>query len=132
MNAAHALRIRRRNLDFGMRGPVPVHWLGGDGHRTRFFDAMSIMFPEGERAFIESVQHYRQAVRGDTQLAADVDAFIGQEALHSREHHRYNARLAAAGAPVSSFSLLRFSLLRIHHQPNSPVADHNGSYTLRS
>lgn len=102
MKAAHAARIARRNLDFGMRGAVPVHWLGGDCHRTRFFDALSIMFPEGERAFIESVQHYRHAVRGNAQLAADVDAFIGQEALHSREHHRYNARLAAAGAPVDT------------------------------
>ncbi|MEA3092728.1 MAG: putative metal-dependent hydrolase, partial [Caballeronia sp.] len=42
--------IRRRDLDFKMRDDIPVHWLGSECHVTRFYDAMSIMFPEGERA----------------------------------------------------------------------------------
>src|SRR5262249_48410398 len=33
-------------------------------------------------------------------LKHDVKGFVGQEAMHSREHRRYNEALAAAGLPV--------------------------------
>lgn len=90
----------RRDIDFGMDAQIPVHWFADNCHMTRFFDAMSIMFPEGERAFIESVQHYRHRVGNDTELARTVTEFVAQEALHSREHVRYNRRLQEQGAPV--------------------------------
>ncbi|SIO46945.1 metal-dependent hydrolase [Paraburkholderia phenazinium] len=94
--------IRRRDLDFNMKDAIPVHWLDGECHITRHYDAMSIMFPEGERAFIESVSLYRDHIAPGTPLAEDVAGFVGQEAIHRREHQRYNARLAAQGAPVAA------------------------------
>lgn len=94
--------IRRRDFDFNMRDHIPVHWLDGECHVTRFYDAMSIMFPEGERAFIESVRLYRHQIAGNTHLAEEVSAFVGQEAIHRREHQRYNQRLAAQGAPIAA------------------------------
>jgi predicted metal-dependent hydrolase len=94
--------IRRRDLDFNMRDDIPVHWLDRECHVTRFYDAMSIMFPEGERAFIESVCLYRDQIAGNVSLADEVAAFVGQEATHRREHQRYNERLAAQGAPVAA------------------------------
>ncbi|RQH05831.1 metal-dependent hydrolase [Paraburkholderia dinghuensis] len=94
------MRFHRRDIDFGMGAPIPTHWLGGDCHLTRFYDAMSIMFPEGERAFIETVQHYRSRISADAELAYAVTEFIAQEAIHTREHVRYNRRLQAQGAPV--------------------------------
>lgn len=93
--------FHRRDIDFGMHTPVPVFWCGGDCHRTRFYDAMSIMFPEGERAFIESVRLHHDRIGDDPALLRDAAEFIAQEALHSREHTRYNRRLAAQGAPVA-------------------------------
>ncbi len=92
--------LRRRDIAFDFGASIPVHWLGGHCHRTRFYDAMSIMFPEGERAFIESVQHYRDRIRGDASLDRTAKEFVAQEALHSREHVRYNRHLQAHGAPV--------------------------------
>lgn len=92
--------LRRRDISFDFDAKIPVHWLGGHCHRTRFYDAMSIMFPEGERAFIESVQHYRDRIRGDAGLEHTVKEFVAQEALHSREHVRYNRHLQEQGAPV--------------------------------
>lgn len=92
--------LRRRDIVFDFGATIPVHWLGGHCHRTRFYDAMSIMFPEGERAFIESVQHYRGQIRRDASLECTVKEFVAQEAFHSREHVRYNRHLQEQGAPV--------------------------------
>ncbi|MEW6346148.1 MAG: metal-dependent hydrolase [Paraburkholderia sp.] len=94
--------IRRRDLDFPMSDDIPVHWLDGECHITRYYDSLSIMFPEGERAFIESVCLFRDGIAPGTPLAREVAGFIGQEAIHRREHQRYNARLAAQGAPIDA------------------------------
>jgi predicted metal-dependent hydrolase len=96
------LGFRRRDIDFSMDAPVPVHWLDGHCHLTRFYDAMSIMFPEGERAFIESVKLFRDRIGDDEALRLAAKEFIAQEALHTREHARYNRRLAEQGAPVAT------------------------------
>lgn len=100
MTLPRAMRFHRRDIDFGMSAPIPAHWLGGHCHLTRFYDAMSIMFPEGERAFIETAQHYRNLTCTDAELAYAVTEFVAQEALHTREHVRYNRRLQAQGVPV--------------------------------
>jgi len=92
--------LRRRDIVFDFDAPIPMHWLAGHCHRTRFYDAMSLMFPEGERAFIESVQRYRGRIRGEASLECAVREFVAQEALHSREHARYNRHLQEQGAPV--------------------------------
>jgi len=67
---------------------------------THFFNALSIFFPVGERFFIASVRNYRDQVT-DAQLKEAVTAFIGQEAMHSREHEHYNRLLKDDGMPVS-------------------------------
>ena len=35
---------------------IPRYWLGGDPFKTRFFEAMSLTFPDGERYFIDCVR----------------------------------------------------------------------------
>ncbi len=57
---------------------------------------LSGLFPDGEEMFVESVRHYREQVT-DPDLRRQVNAFIGQEAMHSREHRRLNDRLAQLG-----------------------------------
>jgi predicted metal-dependent hydrolase len=112
---ASALPFERRDIRFGMHNEIDRHWLGGDVHRTRFFDAMSLMFPEGEKFFIDSVRLCRERAAGDPELEHDVLAFIGQEAMHRREHMAYNARVAAQGAPaveIEARLLARLDLAR--------------------
>ena len=58
--------------------------------------ALSGLFPDGEEMFIESVKHYRDQVT-DPDLRRQVNAFIGQEVVHGREHRRLNERLAELG-----------------------------------
>ena len=67
---------------------------------TAFYNGMSLTFPQGEAFFIESVRHYRDAVAGHQQ--AQIDAFIKQEAAHSREHLHFNKQVEEAGYEVTS------------------------------
>jgi predicted metal-dependent hydrolase len=94
-------QIVRRDLHFDMDADIPRYWLDGDAHKTRFFDAMSLMFPDGERFFIDSVRAYRAEIAVDAALNAEVGGFIGQEAMHSREHLEYNERLEKQGIGAS-------------------------------
>jgi predicted metal-dependent hydrolase len=89
-----------RNVRFPIDARVPRYWHGGRAGLTRFFDNLSIAFPAGERFFIRSVRHYRDRVQ-DPALLAAVKLFCAQEGMHGREHDRYNAHLAAQGAPVA-------------------------------
>ena len=91
--------IRTRNVDFGRGGPLPRHWHGGDPYVTHFFNGLSIMFPEGERFFVDSVRHFQDAIT-DPKLKEDVRGFCGQEGIHGREHRRFNERVAELGYPV--------------------------------
>lgn len=88
-----------RNLKFELDASVPRFWLGGERSVTAFFNNLSILFPAGERFFMEAVSGQRGAVT-EPKLAADVRGFFGQEGVHTREHVAYNAMLRAQGYPV--------------------------------
>ena len=68
---------------------------------SHFFNALSVFFPEGERFFIGSVRNYRGSIR-NAELRRAVSAFIGQEAMHGREHQAYNQLLRNAGLPAEA------------------------------
>ena len=73
--------VPREKLDFGLDGDIPKHWFGGDPFKSRFFDAMSTIFPEGERYFISCVRDYRDQV-SDPKLLQDIKDFMRQEGQH--------------------------------------------------
>lgn len=66
---------------------------------SSLFVIFSGIFPPGERFFVESVRHYRDRI-SDPVLKAKISGFIGQEALHGREHERLNEFFAARGLDV--------------------------------
>jgi predicted metal-dependent hydrolase len=112
--------ITRRDIHFS-HSDIPRYWFGGDVQRTRLFDAMSLMFPEGERFFIESVRHYRERIAQDAQLDADVRGFIGQEAMHSREHAVYNARLEQQNVGAAELEAAALRNLNLAREKASPA-----------
>lgn len=75
-------------------------WHGGSRHLSHFFNALSLFFPAGERFFIDSVRHYRERIT-DAELKKAVTGFIGQEAMHTREHIEYNKLMTDAGLPAA-------------------------------
>jgi predicted metal-dependent hydrolase len=93
------LTINPRNVMFGRGRSCDRWWNGGDPVATAFYNGMSLTFPLGEAFFIESVRHFRDAVPPAQQ--AQIDAFIKQEAAHSREHSHFNRQVHDAGYEVS-------------------------------
>lgn len=67
-----------------------------------FFDHLSLVFPPGERFFIASVRTYESQIAHLPELQQDTRRFYQQEALHGREHQRYNDRLKEHGYPVAA------------------------------
>ncbi|MEK9720496.1 MAG: metal-dependent hydrolase, partial [Quisquiliibacterium sp.] len=63
-------------------------------------NALSLLFPSGEKFFIDAVRAYRERIE-DPQLASQVRAFIGQEGWHRSVHADYNAWLESFGLPAS-------------------------------
>src|SRR5256885_4428190 len=91
--------VQQRDIHFDVAGLTPATWHPRGAHVSHWFNAMSIFFPEGEKFFIASVRKHQERVT-DERLREDVKGFIGQEAMHGREHRVYNAWLAQHGYPV--------------------------------
>lgn len=90
----------RRDLHFGLPPERIGNWHQLGGNASHFFNALSLFFPDGERFFIHSVRNYRERIQDPT-LNRAITAFIGQEAMHSREHAECNELLDRAGLPGS-------------------------------
>jgi predicted metal-dependent hydrolase len=86
-------------MDFGLDGDIPRYWFNNNPFQTRVFDAMSVLFPMGERFFIACVRDYRDQVL-DPALQQDIKAFIWQEGQHTHVHNQYNKRLKQQGIDV--------------------------------
>ena len=93
------LEIHPRQLAAALPDPMPRYWHGGDPFKSHLFNAMSVLFPEGERFFIHSVRLFRDQIK-DPVLLEQIRGFIGQEGHHSREHENYNQRLRELGYDV--------------------------------
>jgi predicted metal-dependent hydrolase len=59
------------------------------------------VFPDGEDFFVRSVRHFRGQVT-DPELKRQVAGFIGQEAMHGREHRALNDRFGELGYPAKN------------------------------
>jgi predicted metal-dependent hydrolase len=88
----------RRDFKFNLPGNHIHDWHGRGSHVSHLFNALSIVFPVGERFFINSVRAYKERI-SDAELGAMVRGFIGQEAMHGREHEAYNELTRGHGLP---------------------------------
>jgi uncharacterized protein len=77
-----------RRMDFSFT-ETEKYWWNGNPFMTHFMNNLSSLFPYGEQFFVDSVRAVRQQI-ADPQLQKDIGAFIGQEAMHSKEHAAYN------------------------------------------
>ncbi|MCH8543667.1 MAG: metal-dependent hydrolase [Alcanivorax sp.] len=88
--------IPPRQVTFALPDDAPRYVYDDNATMTLFLAVLSGFFPPGERFFVESVRHYRDQVTDPT-LKAQVAGFIGQEAIHAREHERLNDLLQTQG-----------------------------------
>ncbi len=113
------LQIRPRQMHFTLPQPLPRHWHGGDAFKSHLFDAMSVLFPDGERFFIDSVRHFRSRI-GDPVLQEQIRGFIGQEGHHSREHLAYSSRLRDLGYDIGRIEKRAQARIRFTQKKLSP------------
>lgn len=102
---------------------LPKHFAGDDDLISSHLAAvLSAVFPDGEDFFVRSVRHFRDQI-DDPALRRDVAGFIGQEAVHGREHRVLNDRLAALGYPTKRIERgVRFGL-GFRERIASPIAN---------
>jgi len=100
----------RRDLHFLTPADRICNWHQAGPNVTQFMNAMSLLFPAGERMFIDAVRSYRDEIP-DPDLRKAATAFIGQEAMHSREHIEYNELMEDAGLPAHRLDQFTWRLL---------------------
>jgi predicted metal-dependent hydrolase len=98
-NAGRDVPTRRISFEESLRA-LPKHFAeDGDIIGSHLIASLSAVFPDGEDFFVRSVRHYRKDI-SDPDLKRQVSGFIGQEAIHGREHRDFNTRLAELGYPT--------------------------------
>lgn len=96
--AGASFPVRRMDFEFG---EVARYWAGDDAGLTHFMTALSALFPEGEQFFVDSTRAVRKNPKlSDPDLQREISAFIGQEAMHSKEHLAFNSSAQAYGYDV--------------------------------
>jgi uncharacterized protein len=93
------LTITPRDRRFGRGIKQDRWWMGGDPVATAFYNALSATFPKGEAYFVESVRLFREGA--PPRLAEEINGFVTQEVMHSREHVQFNKRALEAGYDLS-------------------------------
>lgn len=98
-NAERTVPTRRISFEASLQD-LPRHFAAdGDLIHSHLAASLSAVFPDGEDFFVRSVRHFRDQIT-DPDLKRQVAGFIGQEAVHGREHRVLNDRLAQLGYPT--------------------------------
>jgi predicted metal-dependent hydrolase len=102
---------------------VPKHFAAdGDLILSHVAASLSAVFPDGEDFFVRSVRHFRDRIT-DPELRRQVSGFIGQEAMHGREHRAFNDRLDQLGYPTKRVEWLTKKGLAIRERVLSPKSN---------
>jgi predicted metal-dependent hydrolase len=94
-----AVPTRRMAFEYPQVDDLPHHFVSGDPVMSHVVAMLSAMFPDGEDFFVRTVRACRDDIT-DPVLLDQVKGFIGQEAMHGREHRELNERLAELGYPT--------------------------------
>lgn len=87
-NRPKAKGITVRRLQFNPK-KISRHYFANSPIMSHMLTALSSTFPIGEQFFVHSVRNVRDRV-SDEKLQAEIAAFIGQEAMHSKAHTEFN------------------------------------------
>jgi predicted metal-dependent hydrolase len=114
-NPERKVPTRRMSFEASLRD-LPRHFAGdGDLIAGHVIAALSSVFPDGEDYFVRSVRHFRDQIT-DPGLRRQVAGFIGQEAVHGREHRVLNDRLAQLGYPTKQYETFTRVGLRLRER----------------
>jgi predicted metal-dependent hydrolase len=121
-NPDRKVPTRRISFEEALRD-LPKHFANdGDLISSHVAAGLSALFPDGEDFFVRSVRHYRDDVT-DPDLKRQVTGFIGQEAMHGREHRAFNDRLHELGYPVKRIERFTKWGLELRTKAAPPIAN---------
>ena len=72
--AKHTINVRKPNFD--LEKDLAHDWFDGSAFKTAFENSFSLLFPLGERAFIEAVKHFEKDIK-DPKLLDEIYSFYG-------------------------------------------------------
>jgi predicted metal-dependent hydrolase len=102
---------------------MPKHYAAdGDLITSHLIAALSALFPDGEDYFVRSVRKVRDQV-SDPELGRQVAGFIGQEAVHGREHRALNVRLDELGYPTKALERFTRRALAVRERLMSDLSN---------
>lgn len=90
-----AARVPRVNWNNGFNR----HWHGGNPAVTHAFNALSFLFPQGEKFFIDVAREVDRTIdiANNPELKRAVKGFVAQESIHNHQHAQYNDVLKVQG-----------------------------------
>lgn len=100
-----------RRMDYSFED-MSKYWCNNEPTFTHYFTGLSTLFPEGESYFVRSVRALRGKIKMETMLDRDIGAFIGQEAMHSKEHHAFHASAQQYGLDPESLEKVTGVILK--------------------
>ena len=104
LDISSEMTIPGRKMTFAFRlDYIPRYWNDNDAFKSTFMNALSCLFPEGERMFMEAVRAHQHRIH-DGQLNEQIKGFIKQEAIHGNEHALYNDYLKKWGYPIDKIN----------------------------
>jgi predicted metal-dependent hydrolase len=121
-NPDRKVPTRRMSFEESLRD-LPKHYAAdGDLIGSHLAAGLSAVFPDGEDYFVRSVRYFRDQIT-DPALKKQVAGFIGQEAVHGREHRVFNDRLDELGYPVKRVERLTKWGLSVRERLAPPKAN---------
>ncbi len=121
-SAGRSVPTRRMSFEDSLQD-LPRHFADdGDLILSHLAAALSAVFPDGEDYFVRSVRHFRDQV-SDPTLKRQVAGFIGQEAMHGREHRALNDHLDALGYPTKPVERLVKRGLELRERVMTPKSN---------
>lgn len=95
------VNLKIRKVDFKYK-EIPRFYYENNPFSTHFVNALHLLFPDGERFFIDSMLRYMQEI-DDPKLKRDVKMFCGQEGIHGVEHEKIVKILNEKGYDTKPF-----------------------------
>jgi predicted metal-dependent hydrolase len=121
-NAERKVPTRRISFRESLQD-LPKHFAADDDLvMSHVIASLSAVFPDGEDFFVRSVRNYRDQIT-DPDLKRQVAGFIGQEAIHGREHRELNDRLQELGYPTKRIERMTKAGLKVRERFLPPISN---------
>jgi uncharacterized protein len=114
------VEVTFRRMDFPLEASaLPKHWYAQSPSLTHFFNALSGVFPDGEKYFIDSVRAFEDQLR-DPKLKAQVREFTRQEGHHTLHHRHFNRLIQDMGVSMDRCATVATQILGRSRERDSP------------